>query len=392
MQIAFVVFAGYLLAVSPPARHVLDLIASAPRTPRQAVGLAAFASMAICWLNWGVGLVASALLIRAIGARNTGADYRLLVAAGYLGMGTTWHGGPSGTVPLLFASKDSFMVRDGLIHDAVALADTIFAPGNLALMILVTFALTVLAMALQPATVAPSSRNEAANAAPPPSTAWSSVPTPRSTDADILRGPAARISRSRFPTAFLGLLGLGFVGFEWAAGRFALSLDGVNLIVLSLSLLAYRSAVELQGAVEDAARPLHGVVLQFPLYAGIYGLIRDTALAQKLATAFLSVASESTLPIIVFVYSGVLNYWVPSGGAKWAMEAPYLLHAASALDVPPAAVAMAYAYGDMATNLIQPFWAIPLLGVAKLEFKDILGFELIFLAAFSALATLTLLF
>jgi short-chain fatty acids transporter len=327
-----------------------------------------------------VGLVASAFLIRALAARQPRADYRLLVASGYLGMGTTWHAGPSGTVPLLFAGSDSFMLRDGLLAAPVPLSATIFTAGNVAFVVVVVAALTLLAVALQPKD---GSEPRALDGAPPPA-----VPEPPETE--LLRGFAARVSVSRAPTAFLGGLGALYVLLETFAGRFSLSLDGVNLIVISLALLAFRSPRALLAAAEQAARPLHGVVLQFPLYAGIYGLIQGTGLAEKLAQAFLAVATAETLPVVVFAYSAVVDYWVPSGGAKWAMEAPYLLKAGAALGVGPESVAVAYAYGDMATNLIQPFWAIPLLGVAKLEFKDILGYELLFFAAFTAIAVVAL--
>nr|MBP9945516.1 short-chain fatty acid transporter [Vicinamibacteria bacterium] len=196
---------------------------------------------------------------------------------------------------------------------------------------------------------------------------------------------AEGLSRTRLVTLALGLLGLLFLFLESRAGTFSLSLDMVNLIVLALALILHRNAAALLAHVEEAARPLHGVVLQFPLYAGIYGVIKDTGLANRLAEVFLSVATTDSLPTVVFAYSAFLNYWVPSGGAKWAMEAPYLLKSAAALDVSPARIAMAYSYGDMATNLIQPFWAIPLLAVARLEFKHILGYELIFFVVYSAL-------
>jgi len=109
----------------------------------------------------------------------------------------------------------------------------------------------------------------------------------------------------------------------------------------------------------------------------MFGIIRDTALAAKMAHLFVSIATPTTFPVVVCLYSSVLNYFVPSGGSKWAIEAPYLIEAAKALGVPVGRMAMAYAYGDMGTNLIQPFWAIPLLAVAGLDFKDILGFEVL---------------
>lgn len=384
MQIAFVVFAGYLLAVSPPVARLINGIAALPRTPAQAVGLAAFTSMAICWLNWGAGLVASAILVRAIATRRPDVNYPLLVAAGYLGMGVTWHAGPSGTVPLLFAGRDSFMIRDGLIDAPVPLSQTIFSPASLAFtlvsVLLIGLVAVLLARAPSPIRPPASVSLEPASPQPPPDSG------------EPANGLAERLSHARVVTLGLGLLGFWFIFFEWRARTFALSLDMVNLIVLALALSFHRNVASLLAHVEDAARPLHGIVLQFPLYAGMYGVIKDTGLANRLADVFLSVASPDSLPAIIFAYSAFLNYWVPSGGAKWAMEAPYLLQSTAALGVAPAKIVMAYSYGDMATNLIQPFWAIPLLALARLEFKHILGYELIFFAVYTALAVLTLTF
>src|SRR5713101_2473077 len=122
MQIALVSFAGYLAAVSPPVSRLLDAVASIPRTPRQAVAATALVSMLLCWLNWGLGLIASAVLVRFMARRHPDADYRLLVAVAYLGMGVTFHAGPSGTVPLLLATPQSFMIKDGLIAAPVPLS------------------------------------------------------------------------------------------------------------------------------------------------------------------------------------------------------------------------------------------------------------------------------
>lgn len=373
MQIAFVVFAGYLLAVSPPMARLIDAVAAWPKTPAQAVGLAAFTSMGISWLNWGVGLVASAILVKSIAARRQDVNYPLLVAAGYLGMGVTWHAGPSGTVPLLFAGRDSFMLRDGLLGAPVPLSETIFSAGNLLFTAVAALVLGLVAVLL--------ARRPGALTPPPQEPRLPEMVFPAAPPATF----AERLSRTRIVTLALGLLGLLFLFLESRAGNFSLSLDMVNLIVLALALVLHRNAAALLAHVEEASRPLHGVVLQFPLYAGIYGVIKDTGLANRLAEVFLSVATADSLPTVVFAYSAFLNYWVPSGGAKWAMEAPYLLQSAAALDVSPARIAMAYSYGDMATNLIQPFWAIPLLAVARLEFKHILGYELIFFAVYSTL-------
>ena len=381
MQIALVIFAGYVLAVAPPVARALDALARVPRGPRSAVAWTAFLSMTLCWLNWGMGLIASAVLVRTIGRARPDTDYRLLVAVAYLGMGTTWHGGPSGSVPLLFATPGSFMVRDGLLASPVPLSQTVFTAANLGLMLVVALVLTGFAALLHPArertlAVGPETLAALATFEPP-----ARPPSPT---------PAERLVHGPWLNRGLGLLALVFVFLQARGGTFAATLDSVNLIALALGLLLHPSPASLGKAAEEASRPLHGVVLQFPLYAGIYGIIKDTGLVESLTHAFLTVSTPGSYPLVVFAYSAVLNYLVPSGGAKWAMEAPYVLGAAKELGVPATSVAMAYAYGDMATNLVQPFWAIPLLGVARLEFRDILGYELLALAVYTVLVSAAL--
>jgi short-chain fatty acids transporter len=382
MQIAVVIFAGYIVAVSPPVTRALEGVAALPRSPRQAVAWTAFLSLALCWLNWGLGLIASAVLVRFMARRNPGADYRLLVAVAYLGMGATWHAGPSGSVPLLMATPDTFMIRDGLIAAPIPLSQTVFTPLNLALTALVTAGLTVFAALLHPPD------GQAVRADPRALEALAAFEPPARPERPQ---PADRLMHSGVPHRLVGLLGLAHMATQVAASGVNLTLDGVNLLFLSLGLVLHPTTASVVKAAEEAVRPLHGVILQFPLYAGIYGIMKGTALAAALAAAFLSVATARTFPLIVFWYSAVLDYFVPSGGGKWAIEALYVLRAGQALGVPVRDVAMAYAYGDMATNIVQPFWAIPLLGVARLEFRDILGYEILVFALYTAVLSAVLL-
>jgi short-chain fatty acids transporter len=382
MQIGVVIFAGYLVAVSPPVTRALEAVAALPRSPRQAVAWTAFLSLVLCWLNWGLGLIASAVLVRFMARRNPGADYRLLVAVAYLGMGATWHAGPSGSVPLLLATPDTFMIRDGLIAGPIPLSETIFTPLNLGLTAFVTVGLTVFAWLLHP----PEGQVVRADARALEALAGFEPPL-RPEEAR----PADRLMYSRWLHRVVGALGVGYMTTQIAARGVNLTLDSVNLLFLSLGLVLHPTPASVIKAAEEAVRPLHGVVLQFPLYAGIYGIMKGTALAASLAAAFLSVATARTFPLIVFWYSAVLDYFVPSGGGKWAIEALYVLGAGQALGVPVTEVAMAYAYGDMATNIIQPFWAIPLLGVARLEFRDILGYEILVFALYTTVLSAFLL-
>jgi len=162
-------------------------------------------------------------------------------------------------------------------------------------------------------------------------------------------------------------------------------------VMMGLAIALHPSAASLVAAAEEASGLVFGIILQFPLYAGMYGIIRETHLAESLAGVFVAGATAHTYPVIVYWYSGIVNYFVPSGGSKWAIEAPYILAAGKTLGVPAAKVVTAYAWGDMVTDIIQPFWAIPLLAAARLDFREILGFCMILFCIYAPVVTLAFL-
>ncbi len=171
--------------------------------------------------------------------------------------------------------------------------------------------------------------------------------------------------------------GLVWLLVHFSSKRFDLTLNVLNFTFLFLGILLHWTPARFLRSAEEGGKLIFGVVLQFPFYAGMYGIIKSSGLADIVGNWFVSISSQKTYPAVVYWYSGLVNYFVPSGGSKWAIEAPYILAAAKSLAVPAHKVVMAYAWGDMATDLIQPFWAIPLLTVAKLEFKDIMGYLII---------------
>jgi short-chain fatty acids transporter len=382
MQMVVIIFAGYIVAVAPPVAWVLERVSRIPRSPRQAVAMTAFVSMAVCWLNWGVGLITAAMLVRTMARQHPAADYRLLVAMAYVGMGTTWHAGLSGSVPLLLATPGNFVIKDGLLPGPVPLAQTVFTPFNLALMLLVVVVIVALAALLHP----PPERTVGA-----PPDVLAEGDRALQVERPVDPTPAERLMHSPGLNQVVAALGLAWIALRLVPWRLQLTLDTVNLFFLCLGLLLHRNPAAVLKAAEEASRALHGVVLQFPLYAGIAGIIKGTQLDDLLASAFLGVATERTFPLIVFAYSAVLDYFVSSGGGKWALEAAYVLKAGAALGVPATKTAMAYAYGDMATNIVQPFWAIPLLSVARLEFRDILGFEIVAFSVYVMMMSVALL-
>ncbi len=382
MQMCLVMFTGSMVAVSPPVARFLARLSALPRTPRQSIFLMALLSMFLALFHWGLSIVGSAVLVREIGRRRTGVDYRLLVAAAYLGMGTTWHAGLSASAPLLVATPGHFMQDDiGLIP----VQETLFAPFNLILVALVVALFAVLTPLLHPEperTVAVKPEQlEAIRLFTPPV-------RPRGAEGET---PAARLEHSPWVNWTFGILALVWIGAYWARPSHPVTLNVLNFAMMGLAIALHPSAASLVAAAEDAGKLVFGIILQFPLYAGMYGIIQSTHLAEVLGGAFVRVANASTYPVIVYWYSGIVNYFVPSGGSKWAIEAPYILSAGESLGVPAAKVVTAYAWGDMMTDIIQPFWAVPLLAAAKLDFREILGFCMILFCIYVPVVSLAFL-
>ncbi len=375
MQMALVVLTGYLVSTAPIVDRLFARVASRTRTPRGAVVRMALVSMGLAWFHWGLSLVGCAMFVRHMVRAEPRVDYRLLVCAAYFGMGATWHAGLSASAPLLVATPGHFLESSiGLIPMSV----TIFSAFNLALTAIVVGLLAVLAWLMHPPA------GEARPVDPAVLDTLDRFEAPRPPPRMTL---AARIDHSRGLTLLIAGCGLLWIGWHFRTHGFQLTLDVLNFSFLMLAILLHPSAASVLAAAERGASLLAGIVLQFPFYAGMYGVIQGTGLAQILGNAIASVATPATLPLWLYWYSGLVNYFVPSGGSKWAIEAPYLVEAASRLGVPMPQVVLAYAWGDMATDIIQPFWALPLLAAARIDFRDILGYaSLVFLAYISVVS------
>jgi len=353
MQLALIVLTGYVVAVSPVMSRLLEYLAGLAPTDRSAVALMGLVSMTAAWLHWGLGLIAGPIFLQFLVRKHPRLDYRLAVAAGYLGSTCTWHAGLSGSVPLLMATPNNFMeATTGLIP----ISQTTFAPFNLALTAIVVCVMTVTLVRLYPRTAV----------------AHVAAGEPEDAHAEA-SAPGSWLERSYAVNLVMGALGATAFWSLYVNSGSRVTLDVLNFVFLFLGLLLHPSPASFTRAATRGATYLHGIVIQFPFYAGMYGLIRYSGLAEIIAHWFTSVATAHTFPIIIYWYSGLLSFFIPSGGSKWAVEAPYVVAAAKALSVPVPRAILAYAWGDMSTHFLQPFWAIPLLAIARVEFKDIIG-------------------
>lgn len=377
MQMALMLLSGYVVASSPPARRLLIWVADRESGPRRTVLTVALTSMILMWVHWGIGMIAAGILVRYYAARNTKADYRLLVAAAYLGMAGTFHAGLSSSAGLLLATPGHF-AED--YFGIIPMGQTVFSPFNLVLVGITIVAWAITAVLLQPA---PSATVSAPDELRDRLAAeFEEEKAARQTATDRKRTPVEIIEDSRWINYTIGILGLLYVVLYFSSLEDGilngLTLDSVNFIFIFVGILMHGTPKALLTAARTGGTFVWGILLQFPFYAGILGMIVASGLSERIAFWFASIANDKTYPLFVYWYSGILNFFVPSGGSKFSIEAPYLGEASKALGVPLDLTAVAYIWGDMSTNALQPFWALPLLALCGLSFRHIMGFLIIF--------------
>ncbi|XXM72761.1 short-chain fatty acid transporter [Lysinibacillus sphaericus] len=376
MQMVLVLVTGYVLASSPIFKRFLGFLASFAKSPGSAIVIVTVVSMIASWINWGFGLVIGALFAKELAKRVKGVDYRLLIASAYSGF-VVWHAGFSGSIPLSIATEGHpFQDLIGVISTG----DTIFASFNLIIVAVLFVVLPITARLLMPSkdetvTVDPSLFNETAAAV----------------ETDALT-PAEKMENSMVLSMVIGILGVIFLGYYFGKNGFALNLDIVNFLFLFLGILFHGTPKKFLAAVQEAIKGASGIVIQFPFYAGIMGMMTASGLAVVMSEAFVSISNDVTFYFFAFLSAGIVNFFVPSGGGQWAVQAPIMLDAAQTLDASVAKTAMAVAWGDAWTNLIQPFWALPALAIAGLKAKDIMGYCVFILVISGIVISLGLLF
>ena len=323
---------------------------------QSAILLVTFVSTICCWLNWGFGLIAGALLAKEIARKVPTVDYRLLIASAYSGF-VIWHAGLSGSIPLTIVSETTV----GGVTFQIPITQTIFHPMNLLMVLAILVLMPFVNWMMHP-------NQEHAVCVDP------SLLKDDEEKRYEIKSPADSLEHSRVLWIITLVLGFGYIAIYFADNGFNLGLNIVNFIFLFLGILAHgnlRSYIDAIGAA--------GVILQFPFYAGIMGMMVGhpegvDSLAQVLSNIFVSISNNVTFPLFTFLSAGIVNFFVPSGGGQWAVQGPIMMPAASDMGISAAQTGMAIAWGDCWTNLIQPFWALPALAIAGLSARDIMGY------------------
>ncbi|WP_240377011.1 short-chain fatty acid transporter [Bacillus piscicola] len=368
MQMSLIVVTGYILANTPIVKSFLSKLAQLAHTPGQAILLVTFVAGVACLINYGFGLVIGALFARHVIQRVPNVDYRLLVASAYSGY-LLWHGGFSGSIPLTIATPDHF--AEDLVG-IIPITETLFSTANIFIVLVLLVTLPILNRLLLSATNDPGilSREQMAAASEPASNKEPEEDTPA--DEDLT--PAARLENSRILSYLVGAMGLVFIVIHFVQNGFDLNINIVNFIFLFLGILLHQTPRRFLNCVSDAVKNAGGIIIQFPFYAGIMGMMVASGLSEKMSLWFVSISNEFTFPLFAFLSAGVVNFFVPSGGGQWAVQGPIMIPASIELGVDTAKTAMAVAWGDSWTNMIQPFWTLPLLAIAGLKVRDIIGF------------------
>jgi short-chain fatty acids transporter len=362
MQMALVLVTGHALASSGPVRSGMARMASIAKTPAHGVMLVTFASAVACAINWGFGLVVGAMFAREVARRLPKADYRLLIASAYIGF-LTWHGGLSGSIPLVSATKGNPL--EGLTGGIIPITSTMFSGYNIAVTLALFVSLPFLTRLMMP--------KEADVVAVDPALLADDASVGQRT-----LSPNATFAERLEESRVLAILMAGFaffdLGWRFAHRGFNIDVDTVNLTFLAAGLLLHKTPMAYARAITAAARGTAGILIQFPFYAGIQMMMEQSGLGGLITNAFVHVATKDTFPFLAFLSSGLINFAVPSGGGHWVVQGPFVIPAAKALGVDLGKAAMAIAYGEAWMNMAQPFWALPALAIAGLGVRDIMGY------------------
>jgi short-chain fatty acids transporter len=375
-QMMLILVLGHILVLSKPMNTLINRLTGFVSNTQSAVVLVSVSTMLVCFFNWGLGLIFGAILARKVGeaaqTKGFSINYPLVGASAYAGF-MIWHGGISGSAPTKVSESGhlvSLMTGIGdanlnsQIPDLIPYSDTVFSTSNLLIfgVLLITVPLFLRFLA---------------HRAPLTKTNLPIYESPI-LESNSFKG-AERIDRSKFFGIGFGAIILlaFFYQYSQELSQLIITPNMLNFLMLGLALVLHGNFLNFLNAVEEAIKGASGILIQFPLYFGIMGIMRDSGMVVEIANFFVSISNETTLPIFTFFSAGLVNIFVPSGGGQWAVQGPIVVESALQLGVPLPKAIMALAYGDQLTNMLQPFWALPLLGITKLKANEILPYTLL---------------
>lgn len=368
MQMALVIIGGFVVASAPPVARLTARLAAIPKTARGAVAFVAAFAMLSSLISWGLSLIFTGLLVREITRRLDRVDYRAIGAAAYLGLGSVWALGLSSSAALLQATKSSIPAALLPITGVIPLTQTLFLWQNL-LMAAVLVVISVLVAYFS----APS--DDDARSARDMGVSFDEV----APEDPVAATPGERAERNPILNIVIALLMFWFLAQQVRekGAVAAVDLNNFNFAFLALGLLLHWTPRSFLRAVGKSVPATAGVLIQFPFYGGIFGMISKTPIAEHLAHFFVSITTKNTFPLVVAAYTALLGMFVPSGGGKWVIEAPYVMAAANQWQVHLGWTVQIYNAAEALPNLINPFWMLPLMGILNVRARDLAGYSIL---------------
>ena len=367
MQMKLMLVLGHTLALSKPISKIISKGVRYCTNTANAAAIITFFTILVSLFNWGLGLIFGAIFARKAGEhasrKNIELNYPLIGAAGYSGL-MVWHGGISGSAPIKIAEKGHFLVdKIGIISQSA----TIFSTMNITISIVLLITLPLLMYYL-------GKKN------PGETIILSSEKKEKiSTTTEAQKLDQSTLLAWGFGGTIIFYAFYKAIILPEVISLSVITPNYINLLLLGLAIIMHKSFFSFLKAVDNAISGASGILIQFPLYFGIMGIMNQSGMVDIMSSFFVSISNETTFPIFTFISAGIVNVFVPSGGGQWAVQGPIIVDAATQLGVSIPKIVMALAYGDQLTNMLQPFWALPLLGITGLKAKEILPYTLILL-------------
>ncbi|RXT04559.1 short-chain fatty acid transporter [Ammoniphilus sp. CFH 90114] len=358
MQMVLVLMTGMVLAAVPFIKRGLEALASWPKTPRQAYVMTFLVSALAYYINWGLAVVVGAIFAKEVGKRNKNVHFPLLVAAAYAPT-TLYTAGFSSSIGLTIATPDHFLAKE---IGVIPTSETIFSTGTILIFLVLLVTMPIFIALMSPNRDIKSYR---------PLGEFTNNET--AATAEVASTPAEKFENSPILGILMGGVGLIYIIYEFANGK-DLDLNIINITFLSAGLFFHRSLANFAKAFKESASAISPIILQFPFYAGIIAILGSSGMGKAIIDTMSSIASAESFSVFTYWTAGLVNILAPSGGGQWALQGPLQIPAGMQLGVNPASIAMAVGWGDAWTNLIQPFWALPILSVVGLTIRDIMGY------------------
>lgn len=383
VQMMLMLVLGHALALTKPVNKIIKYFSEFCSTTSRAVAIVSFMTMLVALFNWGLGLIFGAIFSRKVAEdaleRKVKINYPMVAAAGYSGM-LVWHGGLSGS-SLVKVAEPNHLIN--LLQEAgasntllntlptsISYSETVFGTMNMvvSILILISVPLTLYLVGKKVKSTEITIKHE-----------------------DVQVNPgltkivgAERLDHSKWLALYFGLVVLGGVIYKFyqiGSSNFLsyFTPNNINFMLLGLGLVLHSNFSIFLNTIDKAIGGVSGILIQFPLYFGILGIMNHSGLVNNMSDFFVSISNETTFPVFTFISAGIVNFFVPSGGGQWAIQGPLIVKAATELNIPLSKAIMALAYGDQLTNMVQPFWALPLLGITQLKAKQLLPYTFILL-------------